>query len=103
MAWVMHLMPSDMVMDPSLVCSELRRVKTLLDVLESDFEAAEAMPWALFTLRADALIEEIEKTLRTIRPHAPDDLHRPLRRRLRACMHARLKGPYNLINLDKAS
>ncbi|HMB91217.1 MAG TPA: hypothetical protein VKP65_10245 [Rhodothermales bacterium] len=96
-------MQSNTAMDPAMVCNEMRRVKTLLTVLESDFEAAEAMPWTLFTLRVDALIEEIEKTLHTIRPHAPDELHRPLRRRLRACMHARLKGPYNLINLDKAS
>ena len=96
-------MLSNAAMDPSLVCSEMRRVKGLLAVLEHDFETAGALTWALFTVRVDPLIEEIEKTLGTIRPYAPDDLHRPLRRRLRACIKARLEGPYNLINLDKAS
>ena len=44
-------------MEPAMVCSEMRRVKMLLDVLEHNVDVAEAMPWALFTLRADALIE----------------------------------------------
>lgn len=48
------------------------------------------------------LIQEIEKTLRAMRPHAPDDLHAPLPRGLRAYMQARFEGPYKLLNMDTA-
>jgi hypothetical protein len=47
------LMPFEAAMELLVVCSEIRRVKGLLVVLEQDFETAGALTWALFTVRVD--------------------------------------------------